>query len=456
MKLVGLVGSNADKSYNRSLLQFIEKKYNDLFDLEILEIADVPLFNQSKDQTNSDAIQHLNKKISEADGVIIATPEHNRTVPPALKSVIEWLSFKVHPFQNQPVLIVGASYFDQGTSRAQLHLRQILEAPGVGAFTFPGNEFLLSFATKAFDENNNLKDQKTVEYLRSVLEKFCNYVEILKGVERKEAVKLKPEDLLATGKIDTTIEGLDMYAEDWVEQASAKVKAAKGSDYVELNRGVLTVDQLNHLLNSMPFEITYADSNNQFLYYNNHIPREEMLAKRHVSQPGNPLGACHPESTHKNVSYVIQELRAGHVDHFRVKVPTHGPDKFVVHTYQGLYDEDGSYLGINEYVQDIQPLIDWYLEQTGQELVGGKTDGVSGASANDSDTDGVSGATDGVSGASANDSNTDGVSGATANGTNTSITVDGMSGATESEANVPDLHGSSETEADAVSGASES
>ena len=102
MKLVGLVGSNADKSYNRLLLQFIEKKYNDLFDLEILEIADVPLFNQSKDQTNSDVIQHLNKKISEADGVIIATPEHNRTVTPALKSVLEWLSFKVHPFQEQP------------------------------------------------------------------------------------------------------------------------------------------------------------------------------------------------------------------------------------------------------------------------------------------------------------------------------------------------------------------
>lgn len=392
MKLVGLVGSNADRSYNRLLLKFIEKEYKDLFDFEILEIKDVPLFNQSNDQTNSEVIQNLNRKISEADGVIIATPEHNRTVPPALKSVLEWLSFKVHPFQDQPVLIVGASYFDQGTSRAQLHLRQILEAPGVGAYTFPGNEFLLGHATKAFDDLNNLKDQQTVNYLRTILEKFTDYVKILKGV-KEEVVEMKPEDLNATGKIDTTIEGIDMYAEDWVEQAAQKVDAVKGNTYIELDRGILTVDQLNHLLNSMPFEITYADSNNQFLYYNNHIPREDMLAKRHPSQAGNPLGACHPESTHKNVSYVISELRAGNLDHFRVKVPTHGPDKFVVHTYQGLYDEDGTYLGINEYVQDIQPLIDWYLEQTGQELVGGKTDGVSGASAHDNDTDGVSSAT---------------------------------------------------------------
>lgn len=393
MKLVGLVGSNADKSYNRSLLKFIAKNYTDLFELELLEIKDIPLFNQSNDQTNSETIQHLIRKISAADGVIIATPEHNRTVPPALKSVLEWLSFKAHPFENQPVLIVGASYYDQGTSRAQLHLRQILEAPGVGAFTFPGNEFLLGHATQAFDENGDIKDPNTVKFLRSVLEKFVQYVNVLEGLKRKETIKVKPEDLNATGKIDTTIEGLDMYAEDWVEQASAKVNAAKGDDYVELDRGVLTVNQLNSLLNSMPFEITYADSNNQFLYYNRHIPREEMLAKRHPSQAGNPLGACHPESTHKNVSYVISELRAKNVDHFRVKVPTHGPDKFVVHTYQGMYDEDGTYLGINEYVQDIQPLIEWYLKQTGQELVGGKTDGVSGASANDKDTDGVSGAT---------------------------------------------------------------
>ena len=40
-------------------------------------------------------------------------------------------------------MVVGASYYDQGSSRAQLHLRQILDAPGVNAIVFPGNEFLL-------------------------------------------------------------------------------------------------------------------------------------------------------------------------------------------------------------------------------------------------------------------------------------------------------------------------
>src|SRR5699024_4593386 len=100
MKLVGIVGSNAEKSYNRLLLQFVEKQYRYLFDIKILEIDDVPLFNQSDDQTNTPPIQKLQREISEADGVIISTPEHNRSVSPALKSVIEWLSFKIHPFDN--------------------------------------------------------------------------------------------------------------------------------------------------------------------------------------------------------------------------------------------------------------------------------------------------------------------------------------------------------------------
>ncbi|MGO1678897.1 MAG: NADPH-dependent FMN reductase, partial [Ruoffia tabacinasalis] len=97
MKLVGIVGSNAVESYNRLLLQFIQKHFNKLIDLDIVEIDQVPLFNQSDDQTQSPVIQDIAKRIEASDGVIIATPEHNHTIPAALKSLIEWLSFKIHP-----------------------------------------------------------------------------------------------------------------------------------------------------------------------------------------------------------------------------------------------------------------------------------------------------------------------------------------------------------------------
>lgn len=383
MKLVGIVGSNATQSYNRTLLQYIGKQFGNKFDFEILEINEVPLFNQSNDQTDTPVIQTLAAKIKAADGVIIATPEHNHTIPAALKSVIEWLSFKIHPLENKPVMIIGASYFKQGSSRAQLDLRQILDSPGVNAIVLPGNEFLLGNVKEAFDEQGMLKDQGTQNFLGLCLDKFLRFIEVVSVLEKPAAPKKEEimEDLWATGTIDTTIEGIDMEAEDWVEQASAKVGAAEGKDYVKLDRGVLTVDQLNYFLNSMPMELTFADHNNQFLYYNRHKDSDEMFAKRVPGQAGNPLAKCHPPKTYKNVTWVINQLRTGQQDLVQVHVPTHGPDKYVVHNYQAMRDQDGNYMGINEFILDLKPTIDWYLKQTGQELVGGKkADAVSGAS----------------------------------------------------------------------------
>lgn len=396
MKIVGIVGSNAASSYNRVLLQYIAKKYKNLFTMEVLEIKDLPLFNQSDDQTDSPAVQYINQKIKMADGVIIATPEHNHTIPAALKSALEWLSFNIHPLENKPVMIVGASYYTQGSSRAQLHLRQILDAPGVNAMVMPGNEFLLGNVKEAFDENNNLKEQRTMDFLTMCLKNFKKFVDVVSVMQGPKPA-LPKEDLHATGTVETTVEGIDMSAGDWLEQASAKMKAAKGSDYVELNRGLLTVDQLNYFLASMPMELTYADHNNQFLYYNKTMEAGEMLAARTSDQVGNSLADCHPESALKSAEWVIQQLRSGATDCVRVHVPKNVPEKYIVHNYQAMHDENGNYMGINEYIQDLKPVIEWYLEQTGQELVGGKNvDGVSSASVKEGEetVDGVSGASE--------------------------------------------------------------
>lgn len=397
MKLVGIVGSNADFSYNLLLLQYIKKHFESFVDIEILEIKDIPLFNQSHDQTNSAPIQKLNRKILAADGVIIATPEHNHTIPAGLKSVLEWLSFKIQPLSNKPVMLVGASYYDQGSSRAQLHLRQILEAPGVNAIVMPVNEFLLGKVKEAFDEQNNLKEQGTTDFLQTCLEKFVKFIKVVSSINEPQKDLSAEEDLEATGKIDTTIEGVDMSAEDWVEQASEKIDAVQGDTYVKLNRGILTVNQLNALLASMPMELTFADSNNQFLFYNYTEDKEEMFAGRVPGQVGNPLANCHPPATYKNVKWVLSQLRHGNEDVVRIHVPTHGPDKYVVHSYQAMHDDTGNYMGVNEYVLDFQPIIDWYLQQTGQRLAKDETvevDATSSASKKQEEVDSVSGASE--------------------------------------------------------------
>lgn len=441
LKIVGLVGSNADRSYNRLLLQAIKRRFKAKFRFEILEIKDVPMFNQSDDQSDCVAIQHLNERIENADGVIIATPEHNHTLPPALKSTLEWLSYKLHPFEGKPVMVMGASYYNQGTSRSQLHLRQVLEAPGVGAHVFPGQEFLLGKVKEAFNEKDHIIDQRTIDYLELCLDKFVRFVKVNKAFEQKGP--LPSEDLWATDSIESTIEGVDKSDPEWVEKAAELVGAAEGSDYVKLDRGILTVDQLNMFLRSMPMELTYADDNNQFLYYNRVRMGDDMLASRYEHQVGFSLAECHPERARKGAEYVIQQLRSGQTDVIRVPITHHGPDKYVVHNYQAMYYENGDYAGINEYILDFKPIVDFYLQKTGQSLVGGG-DTSSGASDAGTDTDsgasesgggqvpataeGAQPATDADSGASDTTSNT---WDAAASDIDTQAAVDTSSGASE-------------------------
>ncbi|KRM57314.1 hypothetical protein C5L31_000677 [Secundilactobacillus malefermentans] len=187
------------------------------------------------------------------------------------------------------------------------------------------------------------------------------------------------EDLTASGKSKATVEGVDMNADDWVEQAAKKVNAAEGKDYVKLDRGILTVDQLNNFLNSMPMELTYADDNNQFIYYNNMVPHDDMLAPRWPKQAGDPMSAVHPARAVKHVAQVINGLRTGEKASFQMPVPGNGPDRYIIHNYIGMHDKDGDYAGVNEQVLDIMPEIKWYLAKTGQKLVP-DPDAVTGAS----------------------------------------------------------------------------
>lgn len=196
MKFTAIVGTSAKKSYNRQLLQFMKKYFEAKTELEteieILEIKDVPMFNQSDNQSFSEIIQMFDSKITQSDGVIIATPEYNHSIPSSLKSLIEWLSFDLHPLAGKPVMIVGASLDVQGSSRAQLHLRQILDAPGVDANVMPGYEFLLGSAHKAFDEEGNLNNERTIDFLEICFLRFIRFAKISNQLNEEEAFSFNP------------------------------------------------------------------------------------------------------------------------------------------------------------------------------------------------------------------------------------------------------------------------
>ena len=162
----------------------------------------------------------------------------------------------------------------------------------------------------------------------------------------------------------------------------------------------------------MPFELTYADDNNQFLYYNNgHQEPDTMLGKRVPAQVGNRLSTVHgtlPPARMKNVEWVVGTLRNGNQEYVRTIVPGTPAEIINTHNYQAMYYPDGSYAGINEIIFNFKPWLDWYLETTGQRLVGG-----SGTATAPAHVDATSGASDAGS-ASATSTLTDADSGASA------------------------------------------
>ncbi|MGX7025383.1 NADPH-dependent FMN reductase [Vagococcus hydrophili] len=179
-KMIGLVGTNSDNSTNRQLLQFMKEHFKGVAEIEIVEIKEIPLFNKPADKQVPEIVTEIAKKIEASEGVIISTPEYDHTIPASLMNALNWLSYHIYPFLDKPVMITGASYGTLGSSRAQQHLRQMLDSPELKARIMPSSEFLLSHSLQAFDESGKLKDQVQIEKLNGLFKDFVIFVDIMK------------------------------------------------------------------------------------------------------------------------------------------------------------------------------------------------------------------------------------------------------------------------------------
>lgn len=187
MKLIALVGTNSAKSTNRKLLQYIEKHFSDKADIELIEIKDLPVFNKPADKKVPEVVLAMAAKIDEADGVIIGTPEYDHSIPAVLMNALAWLSYGIYPLLNKPVMITGASYGTLGSSRAQLQLRQILNAPEIKANVLP-DEFLLSHSLQAFNAEGDLVNLDTIQKLEAVFDDFRLFVKITGKLSNAQAL----------------------------------------------------------------------------------------------------------------------------------------------------------------------------------------------------------------------------------------------------------------------------
>lgn len=185
MKIAAIAGSNANHSYNRLLLEYMARRYADQDQFDVIDIRPVPMFNESFKGDLPQAVRDMDQRIQAADAVIIASPEYNHSITSALKSTIEWLSYKVHPLNHKPVWTTGASTLAQGTSRSQVQLRDILISPGLNASLCQMSEFFLSDVCNEMDADGNLTNPGTIKVLDKCMNEFRPFAKAINHLEEE-------------------------------------------------------------------------------------------------------------------------------------------------------------------------------------------------------------------------------------------------------------------------------
>jgi len=173
IKVVAIAGSLRKDSYNRKALQ-VAKSFVEGPDIEMQEVdlknLSLPVFDADvESEATPKTAKEIQEAFDQADLIIVATPEYNRSIPGGLKNAIDWVSrTKPKPLSNKVVVVLGASTGGFGTVRSQIHLRQVFMA--LGAYIVPIPEIYISKAPEAFNNDGSLKDPSITENIKTLVE----------------------------------------------------------------------------------------------------------------------------------------------------------------------------------------------------------------------------------------------------------------------------------------------
>jgi chromate reductase len=177
IKILGIAGSLRSQSYNRLLLKAAQELMPASAQLEIMDLDDIPIFNQDKERAPPKIVERLKDKIRQADGILFASPEYNYSIPGVLKNAIDWASRPMgsSAWASKPAALMGASPGLLGTARAQYHLRQILVALDMPAVNQP--EVIVGLAHERFDASGRLADEKSRQLVKVLLGNLVDLVQ---------------------------------------------------------------------------------------------------------------------------------------------------------------------------------------------------------------------------------------------------------------------------------------
>lgn len=175
-KVAVVNGSLRKESINKKLALAISKLAAGRLDLKLVDISDLPLYNQDLEADFPAAAKRVKAEIDAADAVLFVTPEHSRSIPAALKNVIDWVArpYGTSNWPGKPGAIVGTSGGQVGTAIAQDHLRSILVAQGISLLGRPEVYFI--YKDGVFDADHNVTDPAAKKILQSFVDALADWV----------------------------------------------------------------------------------------------------------------------------------------------------------------------------------------------------------------------------------------------------------------------------------------
>jgi chromate reductase len=175
LKILGICGSLRKASLNMAALRACQELLPPGMKLEITSLAELPMYNQDVFDAGIPApVKRFYDELAAADGVLIATPEYNFSVPPALKNAIDWVSkMPNQPFNNKPVAVFSASPGPLGGARVQYDVRRILAQ--LWGLMLPRPEVFIGNAPAKFADGK-LSDEPTRKFLTELLAGFREWI----------------------------------------------------------------------------------------------------------------------------------------------------------------------------------------------------------------------------------------------------------------------------------------
>ncbi|WP_312648933.1 NADPH-dependent FMN reductase [Aminipila sp.] len=176
IRLVGFTGSLRSNSYNKAALRAAQMLLPENVVLDIIDLADIPFLNEDIEAQGLPAsVAEFKKKLSEADAILISTPEYNFSIPPVLKNALDWASRgDLLPLYGKPLAIMSASPSMLGGARVQYHLRQVCVSLNMIPLNKP--EVFIANANTKFDEAGNLIDERTKSSIEGLLKALIQNV----------------------------------------------------------------------------------------------------------------------------------------------------------------------------------------------------------------------------------------------------------------------------------------